>query len=372
MVERRPTSVVCVNERSSHLCVQTARGATVRPARAKSVGPRIVTATSRHWSADRVPGPRVARDVPVTFGNWMREAVADRRPPPLLGTLKPGSLRWMTRNLTEGEMQEWADMAAEVLADPVYNDRVEWCEYEKRLHKEGAEAAIAYARSKGWVDMTDTFAWSGVKVELLGTSLTMPIPRTGSASSSGSHSGGMTSGAGAGAGGARQQVAGSQAMRTGGLSSSPYSPQSSAGSGAARASAGARVRRRGHTYGMTAAEREQEERRLERRQRRAERALQQEQQQQQHNQPGEEFRDLTGDTGSEADEGDDGIGVSELLSRDWLLDQVTKQEEALDPRSAVKGSEGEGKRGRKKKANSSEGSDAEAHVLAKKGNAKLR
>lgn len=127
-------------------------------------------------------GPRKtqhARDAPVTFGGWYRDALADKRPPPLLGSLRPKQLQWMIRNFEETEYSDWADMAAEVLKDPVYQDRVEWTEYERRLEKNGAEAALQYAVSKGWVNRLDADAWDGVDPERIGTSLSRRIPRVG-------------------------------------------------------------------------------------------------------------------------------------------------------------------------------------------------
>lgn len=122
---------------------------------------------------------RHARDAPVTFGGWYRDALADKRPPPLLGSLRPKQLQWMIRNFEETEFSDWAEMAAEVLKDPVYQDRVEWTEYERRLEKEGAEAALRYALSKGWVNRLDANAWDGVDPERIGTSLSRRIPRVG-------------------------------------------------------------------------------------------------------------------------------------------------------------------------------------------------
>ncbi|GJP56473.1 hypothetical protein CLOM_g15542 [Closterium sp. NIES-68] len=256
--------------------------------------------------------PVPPRDTPVTFGSWYKEAVADRRPAPLLGSLKPGSLRWMMRQLADsGDLAEWAELAETVLADPVYRDRLEWCEYERRLHRDGAAAAVQYARDAGWVDMTDTFAWSGVDMEMLGTSFTKPIPRTHASATAAPPapavfpyaSGPATSGAPS----ARKRTARARQGRAG-----PGRPT-------------------GVNLATVRAQQEQLARRQERRQRQAERRQQQ-----------------TGETENAGDSedgwseaADEGYMGPEKVSSDWLLDLVQKQQASIEERQTKGGRQGE-------------------------------
>lgn len=299
----------------------------VAPHKPQPCGSRPLLVVARYSNFDPLPPMkgstlRPPRDTPVTFGSWLREAQEDRRPPPLLGSLKPKSLQWMISHLTDGEMQGWAELAAAVLADPVYLDRVEWTEYERKLQKDGAEAAVKYARSKGWVEMTDSFAWSGVNIEMLGTSLSKPIPRTTVTGTSPAASRGLPA----------QQAASLTNYSVPGV----LQPQPR-GSQTARRT----FRRRGW---LSDEERAQLARRDKRRKKREERLQ------------GEGENEADDETGGRSDDEED-EAEGEELSRDWLLEQVAQQEEALAPRSTtgIRAS----KRGRKKESLTDESEDGE-------------
>ncbi|CAI5987649.1 unnamed protein product [Closterium sp. NIES-64] len=217
----------------------------------------------------------------------------------------------MTKHLADSDdLAEWAELAEAVLADPVYRDRLEWFEYERRLHRDGAAAAVQYARDAGWVDMTDTFAWSGVDMEMLGTSFTKPIPRTN------------TSGTAAPAAPAVF----------------PYS-SGPAGSGAPsvrKRTARARQGRAGLGWpsgvnlAAVRAQQEQLARRQERRKRQSERRQQQ----------------TEGGNAGESEVGgieaaDEGYMNLESVSSDWLLDMVQKQQASIEEKRTKAGRQGE-------------------------------
>lgn len=129
--------------------------------------------------SEAMKGSQEARDTPVTFGNWYREARQARRPAPLLGSLKPRSLQWMERELADTEFDEWAENARIVLKDPVYEDRREWTEYMRLQENIGFESALKFARKCGWEEMSNIGAWHGVKPDFIGTSFSARIPRRG-------------------------------------------------------------------------------------------------------------------------------------------------------------------------------------------------
>ncbi|CAI7827265.1 unnamed protein product [Closterium sp. NIES-54] len=217
----------------------------------------------------------------------------------------------MTRHLADSDdLAEWAELAEAVLADPVYRDRLEWFEYERRLHRDGAAAAVQYARDAGWVDMTDTFAWSGVDMEMLGTSFTKPIPRT------------HTSGTAAPAAPAVFPYSSGPAV-----SGVPSVRKRTARARQGRAGLGWPS---GVNLAAVRAQQEQLARRQERRKRQSERRQQQ----------------TEGGNAGDSEEGgieevDEGYMNLEKVSSDWLLDMVQKQQASIEEKRTKAGRQDE-------------------------------
>nr|QSQ68555.1 hypothetical protein PY_003516 [Puya raimondii] len=121
-----------------------------------------------------------ARDRVVDFGRHR-----GRR----LGSLPSSYLRWVASTLRARDSEPWARLADQVLADPVYRDRLEW-EHAARLlsgdrpssfSPSGAGVGVVaelrdVAGRFGW-DYDDREGWARVDFELLGTSFGGRIPR---------------------------------------------------------------------------------------------------------------------------------------------------------------------------------------------------
>ncbi|KAF8007637.1 hypothetical protein BT93_K1590 [Corymbia citriodora subsp. variegata] len=116
-----------------------------------------------------------ARDRVIDFG---------RNKGKMLGTLPSSYLRWVSKNLRARDTEEWAQLADQVLQDPVYRDRMEWESAERVLNGGGAGRGSGSAVSElleiserfGW-DNEDKAGWGRVDFELLGTSKGGRIPR---------------------------------------------------------------------------------------------------------------------------------------------------------------------------------------------------
>ncbi|KAK6135604.1 hypothetical protein DH2020_030652 [Rehmannia glutinosa] len=110
----------------------------------------------------------------------------------MLGSLPSNYLRWVSKNLRAGDMEEWAKLADEVLSDPVYRDRIEWELAEKvlngnaaspRSNGNGSNAVselLEISERFGW-DNEDKGGWSKIDFGLLGTSKSGRIPRLAAA-----------------------------------------------------------------------------------------------------------------------------------------------------------------------------------------------
>ncbi|XP_031502209.1 uncharacterized protein LOC116265617 [Nymphaea colorata] len=126
-----------------------------------------------------------ARDMVIDYGKYRGR---------MLGTLPSSYLKWVSKNLRAGDYQEWADRADEVLADPVYADRIEWENAQKiltgnevsrvagtRSHSNSftqkpVSDLLDISRRFGW-DNDDKEGWRKVDFNLLGTSKGGRIPR---------------------------------------------------------------------------------------------------------------------------------------------------------------------------------------------------
>jgi hypothetical protein len=105
----------------------------------------------------------------------------------MLGTLPPSYLRWVVAELDYGDTAAWASLARDVLADPVYVDRVEW-EHAHRFLRGDSDYDYAYddgdgplqemAERFGW-DLSDEEGWGRLDLRLIGTSYGGRIPRKG-------------------------------------------------------------------------------------------------------------------------------------------------------------------------------------------------
>lgn len=109
----------------------------------------------------------------------------------MLGTLPSTYLTWVSKNLRARDFEEWAQLADQVLEDPVYKDRIEWEFAEKVLNgdvlgsslfsrggdKQSSVAKLAEISEQfGW-DNEDKLSWAKVDFGLLGTSSGGRIPR---------------------------------------------------------------------------------------------------------------------------------------------------------------------------------------------------
>ncbi|KAL6907444.1 hypothetical protein ACP4OV_002483 [Aristida adscensionis] len=137
------------------------------------------------------PSSRPARDRVIEFGRYKGQ---------MLGTLPPSYLRWVVAELDYGDTAPWARLAHDVLADPVYVDRVEW-EHAHRFLRGDASYDYAYdddrdggdgplqemAERFGW-DLADEDGWGLLDFRLLGTSFGGRIPRKGARRQGADHS----------------------------------------------------------------------------------------------------------------------------------------------------------------------------------------
>ncbi|GMH17548.1 hypothetical protein Nepgr_019389 [Nepenthes gracilis] len=119
-----------------------------------------------------------ARDRVIDFGKYKGK---------MLGTLPSNYLTWISKNLRARDFEEWANLADEVLKDPLYRDRLEWESAEKILKGNvlGSESRSAQrpvsdlleiSERFGW-DNEDTEGWRKIHFGLLGTSKSGRIPR---------------------------------------------------------------------------------------------------------------------------------------------------------------------------------------------------
>lgn len=144
------------------------RARLLRPLRVKAAGPPSTPPPA--------PSSRPARDRVIEFGKHRGQ---------MLGTLPPSYLRWVAAELDYGETEPWARLARDVLADPVYLDRVEW-EHAHRFLRGDADYDYAddagdgplheMAERFGW-DLSDEEGWGRLDFRLLGTSYGGRIPR---------------------------------------------------------------------------------------------------------------------------------------------------------------------------------------------------
>lgn len=104
----------------------------------------------------------------------------------MLGTLPSKYLKWVSKTLRARDFEEWAQLADQVLVDPVYKDRIEWELAEVLLNgneistgknvKSPVSDLLEISERFGW-DNDDKIGWSKINFELLGTSKTGRIPR---------------------------------------------------------------------------------------------------------------------------------------------------------------------------------------------------
>ncbi|PHU10154.1 hypothetical protein BC332_22014 [Capsicum chinense] len=101
-------------------------------------------------SSSRSTGPRKipARDRVTDFGKYKGK---------MLGTLPSKYLKWVTKNLRARDVEEWANLADQVLSDPVYKDRVEW-EFAQALLNGDVPAGMPNAVSK-LLEISTRFGW---------------------------------------------------------------------------------------------------------------------------------------------------------------------------------------------------------------------
>ncbi|KAG8380275.1 hypothetical protein BUALT_Bualt07G0176400 [Buddleja alternifolia] len=125
--------------------------------------------------------PIPARDRVIDFGKYKGK---------MLGSLPSSYLKWVTKNLRAGDSVEWANLADEVLSDPIYRDRIEWELAEKVLNGESSSAGhnnssweggavselLEISERFGW-DNEDKGGWSKIDFGVLGTSKGGRIPR---------------------------------------------------------------------------------------------------------------------------------------------------------------------------------------------------
>ncbi|XP_020693995.1 uncharacterized protein LOC110107896 [Dendrobium catenatum] len=120
-----------------------------------------------------------ARDRVIDFGKHRGR---------MLGSLPSSYLSWISNNLRAGDFLDWARLADEVLADPVYRDRLEWESAERLLAgaagcRRPSDSPLAdllsVSETFGW-DNGDKEGWARVDLDLLGTSMGGRIPRRSS------------------------------------------------------------------------------------------------------------------------------------------------------------------------------------------------
>ncbi|XP_059285161.1 uncharacterized protein LOC132038524 [Lycium ferocissimum] len=137
----------------------------------KNITSFTISATSRPIVSRQIP----ARDRIIDFGKHKGK---------MLGTLPSKYLKWVTKNLRARDFEEWAQLADQVLSDPIYNDRIEW-EFAQNLlngdvspgTKNNAVSELLEISTRfGW-DNEDKLGWSKIDFELLGTSKGGRIPR---------------------------------------------------------------------------------------------------------------------------------------------------------------------------------------------------
>ncbi|KAI3955509.1 hypothetical protein MKW98_028454 [Papaver atlanticum] len=130
--------------------------------------------TRRNISISATP----ARDKIIDFGKHKGR---------MLGTLPSKYLKWVSKTLRARDFEEWAQLADQVLVDPVYKDRIEWELAEvllngneissgKNVIKSPVSDLLEISERFGW-DNDDKIGWSKINFELLGTSKTGRIPR---------------------------------------------------------------------------------------------------------------------------------------------------------------------------------------------------
>ncbi|RZC89370.1 hypothetical protein C5167_029274 [Papaver somniferum] len=137
------------------------------------------SATRRNISISATP----ARDKVIDFGKHKGR---------MLGTLPSKYLKWVSKTLRARDFEEWAQLADQVLVDPVYKDRIEWELAEVLLNgneissgknvKSPVSDLLEISERFGW-DNDDKIGWSKINFELLGTSKTGRIPRKAISSS---------------------------------------------------------------------------------------------------------------------------------------------------------------------------------------------
>ncbi|KAK4368634.1 hypothetical protein RND71_012426 [Anisodus tanguticus] len=131
---------------------------------------KTISITSRAIGSRQIP----ARDRIIDFGKYKGK---------MLGTLPSKYLKWVTKNLRARDFEEWAQLADQVISDPIYKDRIEW-EFAQNLLNGDVSPATQNAVSElleissrfGW-DNEDKLGWSKIDFEMLGTSKGGRIPR---------------------------------------------------------------------------------------------------------------------------------------------------------------------------------------------------
>lgn len=124
-----------------------------------------------------------ARDRVIDFGKYKGN---------MLGTLPSSYLKWVSKNLRARDFEEWANLADQVLRDPIYRDRIEWEFAENVLNGNRSRAVSSSTKDSndagavtelleiserfGW-DNNDKTGWGKINFELLGTSRGGRIPR---------------------------------------------------------------------------------------------------------------------------------------------------------------------------------------------------
>lgn len=124
--------------------------------------------------SSRMPIP--ARDRIIDFGKYKGR---------MLGTLPSKYLTWMSKKLRTRGYESWSKLAAEVLVDPIYAERIEWEFAERIMTGDGCrnskfdpESALQDVIERfGWDFNDNNPGWRHVKLELLGTSMGGRIPR---------------------------------------------------------------------------------------------------------------------------------------------------------------------------------------------------